>query len=315
MITLFLAYAFLASAISTNKIILFALSPEYLVGIRMTVAALLLGLVGAFHVRHKISWSSVWRHGPWLLVVALFTTFFPSNLKAYALSAMPSSKMAFFGTLDPFIAAFYSYVFYGEKLTSKKWLGIALGFAGMMVLLAARSPLEDQVKAFLLFSYPEFAALWAIILSRFGWILAQQMLKKELFGPVQLNSITMWIGGVVSLATAFFRDQMAVTSLAFAPLTILKTAPLNAVSPEGQLAGFLTYTIIVGNMLGYTLYATMLKRYSATFIALTSFSIPLFVSVFGWFFLNESLSWSFLVACAITFAGLAVFFLDERATT
>ncbi len=312
MVLLFLAYFFLASAISTNKVILYALSPEFLVGIRMIVAALFLALYSLGMKHHRIIWSHVRQYALTIITVALFTTFFPSNLKAYALAHMPSSKMAFFGTLDPFVAAGYSYFVYGERLTSKKWLGIGLGFVGMMVLIFSSAPLGEHYKVFSVVSYPELAAFWAIVLSRLGWISAQQLLKKDLFGPVQLNILTMSIGGGISLVTALIRHQTTIRTLACAPLTILKEYPLNLLNPTGQLLGFLSYTIIVGNMLGYTIYAAMLKRYSATFIALTSFSIPLLVHAFGWLFLNEQLSGSFLVACIITFTGLALFFFDER---
>ncbi len=312
MVLLFLAYAFLASAISTNKVILYAMAPEFLVGIRMLVAALFLAVYSFFVKHHRLVWRSIKQYAPTIIVVALFTTFFPSNLKAYALAHMPSSKMAFFGTLDPFVAAFYSYVVYGERLTPRKWLGVALGFAGMMVLIFASSPFEEQLKAFSVVSYPELAAFWAIVLSRLGWITAQQLLKKELLSPVQLNILTMSIGGAISLAAALLRNQTAITSLALAPLTILKIPPLSLLSPTSQLLGFLSYTIIVGNMLGYTIYAAMLKRYSATFIALTSFSIPLFVHALGWLFLNEPLSGSFFIACLVTFVGLVIFFFDEK---
>lgn len=311
MILLFLAYAFLASAISTNKIILYAMAPEYLVAIRMLIAALLLGVYAFFARHHHLIWKHVMHYGPTIILVALFTTFFPSNLKAYALANMPSSKMAFFGTLDPFVAAFYSYVVYGERLTIKKWLGIGLGFAGMMVLIFGSSPLEEQLKAFSVVSYPELAAFWAIVLSRLGWIGAQQLLKKELFSPIQFNILTMSIGGALSLATAVLRNQTAITSLALAPLMILKNPPFSFFDPTSQLIGFLSYTIIIGNIFGYTLYASMLKKYSATFIALTSFSIPLFVYALGWLFLGEPLSYLFVIACIITFSGLLLFFADE----
>jgi drug/metabolite transporter (DMT)-like permease len=312
MVLLFLAYLCLATAISTNKVILFALSPELLVGIRMVVAAVFLVAYSVLAKHERVTWPHLKNYGPTLIVVAFFTTFFPSNLKAYALAHMPSSKMAFFGTLDPFVAACYSYLVYGERLTVRKWLGIGLGFVGMLVLIFSTSPLEEQLKAFSVVSYPELAAFWAIVLSRLGWISAQQLLKKDIVSPVQLNTMTMGIGGVLSLSAAFIRQQTTITSLALAPLTLLATWPFNLVSPEGQLAGFLSYTIIVGNMIGYTLYASMLKRYSVTFIALTSFSIPLMVHALGWLFLNEQLSASFMVACLITFSGLVLFFLEER---
>ncbi len=307
---LFIAFFFLASAITSNKVILYALSPEYLVGIRMTIAALLLVGYSYFQVHHRLVWSQVRRYFFWLCGIALFTTFLPSNLKAYALAHMPSSKMAFFGTLDPFIAALYASILFKERLTPQKWLGMLIGFSGMMVLVVATSPVEAT--AFWVVSYPELAAIAAFFISTFGWILVQDFLKKGLFDPVQINSITMFIGGIVSLGIAFMRQQTIIASLSQAPLTILQEGPLSYFSSTNQLLFFLAYTIIIGNMLGYTIYSYALKKYSATFIALVGFSIPLMVHFFGWLFLNEKLSLTFFISCLITFIGVLVFFFDER---
>ena len=311
MVALFIAFGFLASAISANKVLLYALKPEFLVGIRMTIAGLVLGGYTYFHSNHRLSWRKLRSYVPLLLVVALFTTYFPSNLKAYALAGMPSAKMAFFGTLDPFVTALFSYFFFKERLTLHKIVGILLGFAGMMILIFGPTSFEEQLKTFSVFSYAEMAAFWAIVLSRFGWIQAQQLLKKEIVSPVQINVIIMLVGGVISLMTAFVRDQMSIKPLLNTPLSLFSLSPLSMMGSATLLSLFLAYTIVIGNVLGYTLYAHALKRYSPLFVSLASFSIPLFVAFFGWLFLDEPLSISFFIACAVTFTGLVVFMLEK----
>ena len=77
-----------------------------------------------------MQWGRIRSYFSLLVLTALFTTFFPSNLKAYALAHMPSSKMAFFGTLDPFVTALYSYAMHKERLTARKWIGMILGVCG-----------------------------------------------------------------------------------------------------------------------------------------------------------------------------------------
>ncbi len=113
----------MASAISANKIILYALKPELLVALRMTCAGLLLAAYVYIKPHHRMSWKSLKMYTPLILIVALFTTYFPSNLKAYALAHMPSAKMAFFGTLDPFVTALFSYIFFSKRslLFTKYW--------------------------------------------------------------------------------------------------------------------------------------------------------------------------------------------------
>ena len=303
---IFIAFSLFASAITANKVLLYALNPQYLVGLRMTVGAVLLAALLYAKTRKLFTWSVVISSLSLILVIALFTTYFPSNLKAYALARMPSAKMAFFGTLDPFITALYACFWFNERLTKRQWLGIFLGFVGMMILIYGSSSLEESFIGMI--SYPEFAALSAIVLSRFGWIQAQQLLKKELFTPVQLNILLMSISGIVSLISVYLLGLTSVAS--FPSLPILDVLPF---SPLGQLGFFLGWTIIVGNVVVYTLYGYALKRHSMTFIPLAGFIIPLLVQLFGWLLLGESLSLLFFVACGVTFMGVLLFYLDERA--
>lgn len=308
---IFLAFSLLASAIIANKVSLYALNPQLLVAIRMSAGALVLAALLYLRTGKLFTWSMVSSWASVVLVIALFTTYFPSNLKAYALAHMPAAKMAFFGTLDPFITALYSYLLFKEKLTIKQWLGILFGFLGMMILIIGTSPLEETF--FGMVSFPEFAALFAMVLSRFGWIQAQQLLKKGLFSPVQLNILLMSFSGVISFVSSYLSDVMTINSLSSISLPVLTLPPLSLLSADGQLGFFLTWTIVVGNVLGYTLYGYALKRYSATFIPLAGFTIPLLVQFLGWLLLGESLSLLFFIACAVTFVGVLLFYQDERA--
>ncbi len=312
MMLLFLAYVFLASGISANKVILFALSPEFLVGIRMAAASVL--LAGYVYARegYILRWQVLKQFFAGLIIIALCTTFFPSNLKAYALANMPSYKMAYFGTLDPFVAALYSYFWFHERLSWRQWLGIAIGFCGMLILLSSLSPMEEQLKAFAILSYPELAALAAVIISRLGWIQGQQLLKKEHITPLQFNVFTMGVSGILCLAMVLMRGTYTVTPLSFADIPLLSMQPFISLSSMAQLSVFLLYTTLIGNVLGYTLYGYALKRHSATFVALAGFLIPIFVQLIGWTLLGEPLSTLFFIACAVTFMGVALFFYDER---
>ena len=312
MILLLVVFTLLASAISANKVILYSLSPEFLVALRMLAGALILASLLYIKTQKLFAWPVLKKYFLVMVSIALFTTFFPSNLKAYALAHMPSSKMAFFGTLDPFVAALYSYFFFNERLTWRQWLGIGFGFTGMMILMGGSSQAEEPLKAFLVFSYPELAAFFAIVLSRLGYIQAQQLLKKDLFSPMQFTVLTTTMGGLCSLAVTFLWGTTTIASLNEHSLPLLQSFPFSSMGGSLQLGLLLSYTILVGNVIGYTLYAHVLKKHSPTFIALTSFMIPLIVQLIGWLFLDESLSVRFFSACVVTFMGVLLFFLDEK---
>lgn len=313
MLLAFLAFGLMASAISVNKILLYSMKPELLVGIRMSIAGALLGFYLLLRPHERLGLKSLKKYIPQLLFIALFTTYFNSNLKAYALAHMASAKMAFFGMLDPFVTALYSFFFFKERLSVEKIIGILLACVGVIVLHSGSLSSTAAFWQLLSFSYPEFAAFWAIVLSRFGWLQAQQLLKQGFVNPLQLNSLIMLIGGCLSLITAFFRNQTAIISFQEISLSPVQNL-LQEINGLEILAGLLTYTIIVGNIGGYMLYAHALKMHSALFISLASFSIPLSVAFLGWLFLGEHLSISFFIACAITFIGMIVFYKDERTT-
>lgn len=312
MFNVFFAFFLLGSAISANKVILFTMSPALLVGIRMLIAGLILFIYTILHSHHNLQIQKIKNNILLILLVTLSTTFFPSLLKAYSLKTMTSSKASFFGVLDPFVTAIFAYFLFGEKLNFSKVIGILFGCIGALVLLSSTSNVEEQLKAFYIFSYPELAALFAVIISRFGWILIQKLLKENLFSAPQINTLTMLLSGILSLISAGVYSATSIGSLQDAPFSILQKAPFVYWSPNTQLLVFLIYTIIVGNVLGYTIYASVLKKYSATFISLAGFSIPLSVYFYGWLFLSEPLSLNFIIACLITFIGLLIFYNSEK---
>jgi drug/metabolite transporter (DMT)-like permease len=71
--------------------------------------------------------------------------------------------------------------------------------------------------------------------------------------------------------------------------------------------GALIYTVVVGNGFAYTMYATVLKKYSVTFVSLASISIPLFVALFGYVLFGETVGWNFFVALILFVIGIALF--------
>jgi drug/metabolite transporter (DMT)-like permease len=311
MIELFLTYALLASGITTNKVLLYTFSPIFFVGLRMLFAGCILGFYVLFSKHPKITLTLLGNTWKQVLVATLATTFLPALCKSYALQLMPSSKAAFFGTLDPFVTALYALVLWGEKLTKRQFLGIVIGFAGAWVLLLSHTCLEDQLRALGFISYPELAALAAVVIGRYGWITVQQLLKREYYTPVQINTITMLGSGILSLSASALLEQglFAFTQAGLTGTGCPLTLPIPALTGSlASTAALFIYTVLVGNVISLTLYAHVLRKYSAVFIALSSFSVPLFVSVYGWLFLNETLSGYFVASCVLTFIGLIVFY-------
>src|SRR5581483_2603036 len=109
LILIFLSYAFIASGISTNKVLLHYLPPTLFVGMRMLLAGLVL-LAFIYRSSERMRWRYIKHDIVLLTLIAGLTTFIPSVLKAYALKNMFSGKVALLGSLDPFITALYAYL-------------------------------------------------------------------------------------------------------------------------------------------------------------------------------------------------------------
>jgi len=291
---LFVAYFLLASGFSANKVLLGWLPPTFFVGIRMLCAGLIM-VIYNYRRSDRMCWRYIKQDILTIFGIALFTTYAPSLLKAYGLKGLPSSKAALIGSCDPFVTAMYAYALWREKLSWRQFVGITIGFVGVMFLLTSSSLSEQSLHAWFIFSWPELAAVGAVVVGRYGWILVRSLLKKERYQPTEINGLSMMLSGVFALITSFIVDPISSINIPSMP----------------RFFAVFAYTIIAGNIVGYGLYAYCLKKYRLTFVSLAGFSIPLFVTLIGWLFLGEQLTVLFGISALIIFVGLLLFHRDN----
>lgn len=288
-------FSLLAAGITINKYILEFLTPVWFVAFRMALAGLVLGLYCAR------SWDQATRdrlkNDFWIIIfIAVCTTFLPTWLKAFALKCMSAAKTTLLGSIDPFITAIYAYLLFGEKLTWRKTLGILLGWIGVLVMVIAPTPQEEVWRFWGPISWPEIAVLCSSAIARFGWTLAQRLLKQERYQPMQMNTIVMSLSGFCAMFTAITSEQ-----------------PLFSKEPEGYGMFILFLVTVIGaGVIGYAMYANCLKLYSPTLVSLAGFLVPIFVAIFAWIFLGEPITPALLIAFMALFAGLALFEGDRR---
>lgn len=289
-------YFIFASAISVNKFILYTLSPVFFVGIRTLASGLIMGVYTIILAR-KFTWQNFKKDLPRLLMISVFTSFLPSILKAYSLKNMISSKQTLLGSLDPFVAAIFAYFLLGEKINSRQLLGMIISFSGIVYLLTSTSPLEEIAGTWGILSLPELAALGSMVLSRYGWILAQGVLRTHRYTPFEFNSINMIFAGIYGVTTSY----------------LIGTCDFCSIPPTKDFWIVFSYTVIIGNIAGYTIYAWLLKNNPVTLISLCGLSLPLFVHLLGPVILNEPLSLNFFISLGLVFIGMLIF-IKKRTT-
>ena len=290
MVWIVVGFALLASAFTANKLLLYDLSPVFLVALRMTIPGLL--LVGLYLKKRSVNlkWSHLIQDAKSLFIICVCTTFVPALLKAYALKHLVSSEAVLIGSLDPFITAIYAYFLFSERLTWPKFFGILTGFLSIFVLISSKNPLDEGFY-FKLVSLPILSAIGAVVIGRYGWILTQKLLQANRYEPAEINGITMLVSGLCALIASIVTKEVA-------PLSIFL---------DYRTIGLLAYTVVVGNLIAYNMYAYFLKMHKVTLISFLGFIVPIFSHLYGRLFLSEPLSLKFVIAVILACIGLRIY--------
>lgn len=238
-----------------------------------------------FHRQH------IWR----LLRLALFNIYLTNVFEFWGLQYLTSFKTCFIYSLSPFISALVSFIILSETLTWKKWIGLTIGLLGFLPTLLTENGSEALAGHFWLFSWAELAVITGVFSSVYGWILLRQLVSENNYTPFMANGLSMLLGGSMALGHSFLTESWNPT-------------PVTEFLPFFECALLL---IIISNLIAYNLYGFLLKRYSATFMSFAGLTTPIFCALFGWFFLKETVSWSFFVSGTIVFSGLLIFYQEE----
>lgn len=288
-------YALFASALSINKLILQNyLSLWFFVALRRLIAGFLLFIYHCF-TSPRMHLNYIKHDLVKILGISVMTMFVPSLLKAYSFKYLISSKAALLGSLDPFITAFYAYFLWGERLTLIKFIGMSISFSGIFVLLLSTHSTTNLIDGIGIFSQPELAMIASLVISRYGWILARDILKTERYSSAELNSLIMIVSGLFALIGA----------------TIIGTCDFYTIPITLDFIGYFTYSVIVGEVIGYTIYGNLLKKHNIVYLSLAGLSVPLFVYLFGPILLDEPLSPIFFGAFLLFAIGMYIFYWDN----
>ena len=283
--------AIYASTYSLSKYLLTALQPLYLSGLRMTIAGILLLLYVIF-INSKNFFVRKQDIG-YVVLIAFLNIFLSFGLELWALQYISSIKVTFLYNLGPFLTPFFSYIYFKEKMTVRKWCGLILGFFGAMPALLNGDNPTSFFGMHGMISFPELAVLAGVAAYCYGWVFMRRLIREKKYAPVTISAWIMFLGGLMSLYAAnFFESWQALPNN---PLFYLCFALL----------------IILGNFIAMTLYTTLFKYYTITFISFTSLLIPMFAAVYGYLFLGEHITWQLIISMFIVTIGLYIFYQEE----
>lgn len=301
-----LLHVLFASTFTFGKAALEFAHPMFLISFRMLIAG---GGMLLYQYFFNREYWTLNRSHIWLFVQYIVFAIAVSYMcEFWSLQYVTSSKACIIFNLSPFMTALIAYFFMSERVTKRQWLGLAIGFLGILPIVMDSVATENVAGAIGFLSVPEIVLLFAVLAGAYGWIVMKQLVSDRSYSTIMVNGVGMFVGGIIT----------SIVSLIFEGLPSIKV-PAEAytwsVDPYwGSVGMFLLYAgllILVANLICFNLYGVLLRRFSATFIAFSGFTTPLFAALFGWILLGESITWWFLLSVVIVTSGLYLFYKDE----
>ncbi|MDP3889271.1 MAG: DMT family transporter [bacterium] len=296
MILIVIVHALFSAIFPIGRVATHYSQPIFFTAVRMLIAGIiLLGIQyaqsGKLGSDKPVSFNDLKLFG----LTALFGVFLTNVLEFWALQFVPATKAAFIYSLSPFFSAIASYFFFSEKFNLKKLIGMAIGLYGFLVMVMHDSPAEISHGGIGFFSLGELALIGSAIVTVFGWMAFRVLIRKGQYQSLEINGITMIWGGVLALIMSFITETW-------------NPIPVNNIM---LFSWYLALAILLSNILAYTLYGVLLKRYTVTFLAFTVFIEPLITALYAWVFLGEVVTWRFFPATLLVFCGLYLFYMEE----
>lgn len=296
MVTLIIMYALLAGTFSLGKVILQYTSPLFLVGVRMSCAGLIL-LV--YHIVRYRTWFAIGpEHRSAFIKAALCTVYVPYILRYWGLVYVPASRACLLYNFSPFISYGLSWFLLHEQITWQKVLGLCIGFCGLIPLLLKPAAACSMLSGYNVGYIPEIALLISVTSMSYGWLIIHKLINQHNYPASYVNGICMTVGGVLALASSW-----------------LSEAPEARVTDILPFLKLLCIIVFISNIICHNLYGNLLKRYTPTMLTFAGFMSPLFTGLYGWLFMQETLSWDFFAASAFVALGLGIFYHAELTST
>lgn len=196
-------------------------------------------------------------------------------------NGMPAGLSALIIGLQPLITAVMAGFALGEKVLPRHWAGLAIGFAGIVIVLAPK--IGDAVGGVT-------AATLAACVFGVGAISAGTVWQKRCLAGADLVSGTLWqyVGATVVVAAG---------SLAFETRTFVVT---------GELVFAMAWLVLVLSIGAIFLLMHMIREGEMAKVSSLFYLVPAVTALIAWVLFGETLTPLQLVGMVVTMAGVAM---------
>jgi drug/metabolite transporter (DMT)-like permease len=261
------------------------LPPFTIVFLRVGLAAVILNaLVKALGVKMPVSST------PWLAFfgMGLLNNAVPFCLVVWGQSHIASGLAAILNATTPISTVIVAHLLTDdEKITGNRLLGVAIGFAGVVVLIG-----PDSLKGLGANVLAQMAVLTATVFYAFAGVYGRRFK----------------IMGIDPIVTA--TGQVTASALMLFPIAMFVDNPWTLAMPALPVWAAILGSAALSTALGYVLYFRILATAGATNLLLVTFLIPVSAIIMGTLGLGERLDARHFAGLAFIGAGLAA--IDGR---
>ena len=249
--------------------------PLAMAGVRFLLAGVLLyAFAGGLRLRpSRTDWTFALVTGSLLLAVG-------NGGVSWAQQTVPSGIAALVIATIPLWIAVLDRLLFGARLSPVALAGIAVGFAGVAILLDPRGDVDATGGAVLLVA----AAGWSLgtLLTRGG---------SRSLPPLAAAGMQMLCGGAVLTVAAAVGGEFGDVRLS----TISATS-----------AAALAYLVLLGSLLAFSAYVWLVRNASVSLVSTYAYVNPVVAVLLGAAFLDEEVTARTLLAGAIVVAAVAL---------
>jgi drug/metabolite transporter (DMT)-like permease len=201
----------------------------------------------------------------------------PFTLFAWAAQRAPAGIGAITNATAVMFTALIAFLFFGERITVRRAIGLAAGFAGVAVLASGKVAGNSVLPAAL-------AGTFAALLYGIGG-----------------NLVRRYLSGLPAGAVA--AATLVCASVLLAPLAIA-TWPATPVPALSWVCAALLGVMCTG--VAYLLYYRLIYRIGAPGASTVTYLVPLFGVLWAWIALGEPLTTTMAIAGAMILGGVAL---------
>lgn len=250
--------------------------PFLMAGSRFLVSGLLLYLFLRWRGVAKPTWTH-WRSAA---VIGFFLLVIGNGGVTWAEQRVPSGAAALLVGTVPLWMVLLQWLWEKSLCPDwRTWLGLALGLAGISLLVFAKGSLQTP-------SIDPFAGL-LLVATSFAWSAGSIYARSAVLPASALltTSMEMIAGGTEQFGVAFIRGEH-----------------IDFHSMSDHSINAWIYLTFIGSLVGFTSYIWVLKKSTPALASTYAFVNPVIAVFLGWFFANESVAPSvfFAAACIVT---------------